>query len=71
MTHRNILVYHNDKPEPRKGVYSIDCKTCEPKYIGEMKWKLAVRVKEHTDGVEQITWSRVYTRDSRKQSEGG
>ena len=43
----NILVHPKDKLEPGEGVYSIDCKHCEPKYIGETKRKLAVRVKEH------------------------
>ena len=66
----NILVHAKDKLEPREGVYSIECKICEQIYIWETKRKLAVRVKTHKEEVEKIMKSMVYTRDSRKQSEG-
>ena len=64
LTLRNNLVQPKDKLDLREGVYSIDCKNCEQKYIDEIKRKLAVRVTEHKE-VEHITRSTVYTRDSR------
>ena len=43
-TLRNILAHHKDKGEPKEGVFSIDCKNCCKKYVGETKRLLAQRV---------------------------
>ena len=69
LTLRNILVHPKDKVDPREGVYTIPCKNCPKQDIGETKRKLGVRLKEHKEEVEKIAGKRVYTRDSRKQSE--
>ena len=66
-TLRNILVHPKDKWEPKEGVYTIDCKTCSKKYVGETKILLAQRIKEHKK-VEQLTEGHQFTREARKHS---
>ena len=68
-TLRRLLVRPKDKVEPREGVYTIDCKNCEKKYVGETKRMLKTRVKEHREEVEKVDKGRSYTRETRKQSE--
>ncbi len=69
ITLKTLLVHPKDKADPKEGVYTIDCKGCPKKYVGETKRKLAVRVKEHRTETEKVSDARVYTRDKRKQSE--
>ena len=45
-TLKSLLVQPKDKTDPKEGVYNIDCKGCDEKYMGEKKQKLKVRVKE-------------------------
>ena len=54
-TLRNILAYPKDNGEPKEGVYTLDCKNCSKKYVGETKRLLAQRVNEHKKEVEQLT----------------
>ena len=68
-TLRRLLVSPKDKLEPGDGVYSIDCKNCEGRYIGETKRKLKVRVKEHREEAEKISGGMRFTRGSKKLSE--
>ena len=46
-TLKSLLVHPKDKTDPKEGMYKIDCKGCDKKYVGETKRKLKVRVKEH------------------------
>ena len=50
-------------------MYTIDCKGCDKKYIGETKRKLKVRVKEHRSEAEKVSETTVYTRDRKRQSQ--
>ena len=50
-------------------MYTIDCKGCDKKYVGETKRKLKVRVKEHRSEAEKVSESTVYTRDRKRQSQ--
>mgnify|MGYP001545966652 CR=1 FL=1 len=68
-TLRRLLVHPKDKLEAGDGVYSIDCKNCSGKYIGETKRKLNTRVKEHRDEAEKVGSSLPFTRANRKQSQ--
>ena len=68
-TLKSLLVHPNDKTDPKEGVYTIDCKGCDKKYIGETKRKLKVRVKEHRSEAEKISEGIVYTRDRKRQSQ--
>ena len=53
----------------KEGVYTIDCKGCDKKYVGETKRKLKVRVKEHQTETEKVSKAVVYTRDRKRQSQ--
>ena len=64
-TLKSLLVHPKDKTDPKEGVYTIDCKGCDKKYIGETKRKLKVRVKEHRSEAEKVSETTVYTRDRR------
>ena len=68
-TLKSLLVHPKDKTDPKEGVYTIDCKGCDKKYVGETKRKLKVRVKEHKTETEKISKSVVYTRDRKRQSQ--
>ena len=48
-------------------MYTIDCKGCDKKYIGETKRKLKVRVKEHRSEAEKVSETTVYTRNRKRQ----
>ena len=68
-TLKSFLVHPKDKPDPKEGVYTIDCKGCDKKYVGETKRKLKVRVKEHQTETEKVSKAVVYTRDRKRQSQ--
>ena len=68
-TLKSLLVHPKDKTDPKEGVYTIDCKGCDKKYIGETKRKLKVRVKEHRSEAEKVSETNVYTRDKKRQSQ--
>ena len=68
-TLKSLLVHPKDKTDPKEGVYTIDCKGCYKKYIGEMKRKLKVRVKKHRSEAEKVSETTVYTRDRKRQSQ--
>ena len=54
-TLRNILVHPKDKGEPKEGVYTIDCKNCNKKYVGGNRKTFGKRVKEHKKEEQQLT----------------
>ena len=68
-TLKSFLVHPKDKTDPKEGVYTIDCKGCDKKYVGETKRKLKVRVKEHQTETEKVSKAVVYTRDRKRQSQ--
>ncbi len=68
-TLKSLLVHPKDKTDPKEGVYTIDCKGCDKKYVGETKRKLKVRVKEHQTETEKVSKRVVYTRDQKRQSQ--
>ena len=68
-TLKSLLVHPKDKTDPKEGVYTIDCKGCDKKYVGETKRKLKVRVKEYRSEAEKVSKSTVYTRDRKRQSQ--
>ena len=67
-TLRNILVHPKDKNKPKEGVYTIDCKNCPKKYVGETKRLLEQRVKEHKKEVDVLADTQKFTRETRKTS---
>ena len=71
-TIKRSLVRPKEKVEPQKmceRVYSITCKNCNAKYIGETKRTLETHIKEHKEDVEEASTCRPYTRSNRKTSE--
>ena len=66
-TLRRLLVSPKDKNDPREGVYMIDCKSCDQKYIGETKRLLKTRVKEHREEVERLDTGRIFTRGASQE----
>ena len=68
-TLKNMLVHPKDKTDPKEGVYTIDCESCDMKYVGETKRVVKARVKEHRTEVEKMQEVMVYTRNARKASE--
>ena len=68
-TLKSLLVHPKDKTDNKEGVYTIDCKGCDKKYIGETKRKLKVPVKEHRSEAEKVSETTVYTRDRKRQSQ--
>ena len=67
-TLRIILVHPKDKGKTKEGVYTINCKNCSKKYVGETKRMLTQRVKEHKKEVEQLTEGQKFTSEARKHS---
>ena len=39
---------------PMDSIYTIDCESCEGKYVGEIKRLLRITKKEHRDEVEKV-----------------
>ena len=68
-TLKSLLAHPEDKTDPKEGVYTIDCKGCDKKYVGETKRKLEVRVKEHQTETEKVSKAVVYKRDRKRQSQ--
>ena len=48
------------------GVYTIDCKGCDGKYVSETKSLLTTRVREHRDEMEKIGNGMPFTRVEQK-----
>ena len=50
-TNLGALIAHkrpcNDIFDMKEAIYKIPCKECEVNYLGETKWKLGTRTKEH------------------------
>ena len=64
-TLKSLLVHPKDKTDPKEGVYTIDGKGCDKKYIGETKRKLKVRVKEHRSEAKSV--KQLCTQDTGKR----
>ena len=60
-------IHPKDKTYPKEGVYTIDCKGCDKKYIGETKRQLKVPAKEHRSEAEKVSEAIVYIRDRKRQ----
>ena len=63
------MLHPKDKTDPKEGVYTIDCESCDRRYVGETKRVLKARVKEHRTEVVKMQETMVYTRNARKASE--
>ena len=48
---RGLLVQPKDKADLRDGLYTIHCKSCDGKYVGETKRLLKTRLREHRNEV--------------------
>ena len=62
MTLSRLLVRPKDKMAPRDSIYTIDCNSCEGKYIGLLK----NRVNRHRDEVETESENMPFTRGEQK-----
>ena len=68
-TMKSLLVHPKDKTDPKDGVYTIDCKGCDKKCVGETKRKPKVQVKEHQTETEKVSKAVVYTRQKKTVTE--